>query len=135
MWGLEKIRPFGSKNHFLAFVEVRRPSVASLDGGGGGGGGRCLMTDILAISVLNRFAIVWLAATFPAGNELMYHLSVLQMTIIGVQMLLKCPVAIRLTNFRTLGTCLILHEQLIHQRKFTTLLSLCPLNCRCRVQI
>ena len=131
MWGLENILPFGSKDRFLAFVEVRRPSVASLDGGGG----RYLMTDILAISVLNRFAIVWLAATFSAGNELMYHLSASQMTIIDVQMLLKCLVAIRLANFRTLETRLILHEHLIHQRKFMTLLSLCPLNCRCRVQI
>ena len=71
MWGLVNILPFGSKDRFLAFVEVRRPSVASLDGGGGG----WLMIDMLAISVLNRLAIVWLAATFPAGNKLMYHLS------------------------------------------------------------
>ena len=66
MWGLENILPFGSKDRFLAFVKVCRPSVASLDGGGGGG---WLMIDILAISVLNRLAIVWLAATFPAGNK------------------------------------------------------------------
>ena len=129
MWGLEYILPFGSKDRFLAFRKVRGSSVSSLGGGG------WLMTVILAISVLNRFAIVWLAATFPAGNRLMYHLSASQMTIVDVQMLLKCLVAIRLTNFRTLGTRLILHKQLIHQRKFTTLCSLCFLNCRCRVQI
>ena len=119
MWGLENILPFGSKDRFLAFVKVYRPSVAFLDGGGGG----WLMIDILAISVLNRLAIVWLAATFPAGNKFMYHLSASQMTIVDVQMLLKCLVAraIRLTNFRTLGTRLILHEQLIPQRKFMTL--------------
>ena len=103
---LENILPFGSKDRFLAFVEV---CIASLGIGSGGGGGGCLMTDILSISFLKRLAIVWFAATFPAGKELMYHLFASQMTVISVQMLLKCLVAIRLTNFRTLGTCLILH--------------------------
>ena len=70
MWGLEIILPFGSKYRFLAFGGVRRLSVPSLDGGG------WLMTFILVISVLNRLAIVWLAASFSAGNKLMYHLSV-----------------------------------------------------------
>ena len=71
MWGLVNILPFGSKDRFkafLAFGEVRRPSVLSLAGG-------WLMTLILVISVLNRLAIVWLAASFSAGNKLMYHLS------------------------------------------------------------
>ena len=129
MWGLENIQPFGSKDCFLAFGEVRRLSFSSLDGGG------WLMTFILVISDLNRLTIVWLAASFSAGNKLMYHLSVSQMTIVDVQMLLKCLVAKRLTNFRTLGTRLILHTQLIHSNKFTTLCNLCFLNCRCCVQI
>ena len=69
MWGLEIMLPFGSKDRFLAFGEVRRLSVPSLDGG------VWLMTLILVISVLNRLAIVWLAASFSAGNKLIYHLS------------------------------------------------------------
>ena len=68
MWGLVNILPFGSKDRFLACGEVHKPSVLSLAGG-------WLMTLILVISVLNRLAIVWLAASFSAGNKLMYHLS------------------------------------------------------------
>ena len=128
MWDLENILPFGSKDRFLAFNEVRRPSVSSFDGGS------WLMAVILAISVLNKFAIVWFAASFPAGNKLMYHLSASQMTIVDVQLLLKCLVAMRLNNFRTLGTRLFLHKYLIRQRKFMTLFSLKSLNCRCLVQ-
>ena len=55
-----------------------------------------------------------------AGSRLMYHLSVCQMTILDVQTLLKRPVAMRLTNFRTLSTCVYFIKNNIHKSLIQT---------------
>ena len=90
--------PLGNNDCFLAVEEIHRSSASSSSDD------NCLLTIILVISILNNLFIVLFAVSFSAGNRLMYHLSAYQITIIDVQISLKCLVAIRLTNFRTLGT-------------------------------
>ena len=125
MWLLH----LGNSDRLLAVEDYRRFSATSLSNDG------WPLTIILVISDRKSLAIVLLEVSFSAGNELMYHLSVYQMTIIDVQILLKCLVAMRLANFRTLGTRIFLHKNEIHKRKCFTVYDFQSLNDRCRVPI
>ena len=80
--------PLGNNDWFLAVEEIHRSSASSSPDA------NCFLPNILVISVLNNLFIVLLAMYFYAGNKLMHHLSVYQITIIDVQISLKCLVAI-----------------------------------------
>ena len=103
----------GNGDRFLAVEESRRISATSSSEG------EKLLTVIL---FMNSLAIVLCAGfiSVAAGNKLMYHLSACQMTILDVQTLLKRLVAKRLTNFRTLSTCVYFIKNNVHKRLIQT---------------
>ena len=116
--------PIGNRDCFLAVEESHRNSASSFSKG------EWPLTFILVIFVWKSFAMVLFAGfiSVAAGSRLMYHLSVCQMTILDVQTLLKRPVAMRLTNFRTLSTCVYFIKNNVHKRLIHTAFSCKPLD-------